>query len=193
MTAAGPRRPAPPGAKPATVAADRSIWCPYALVSGGFATNEVDTVTQRDAVMGAVRDVSSVPEQRVGNDSAAVREVLGEAIGCTPFTLRVLRCVRGRSMQRETGGADELLFVLEGQGTLLADDGVTSSSRRAALRSWPGRATSSRTSARTISCWSALRFTTARRGCGDRCDDAVAAGRRAGAIGDGCTDVPDRL
>jgi len=80
-------------------------------------------VTQRDAVIGAVRDASSVPERRVGNDSAAVREVLGAAIGCTPFTLRVLRCVRGRSMQRQTGAADELLFVLEGHGTLLADDG----------------------------------------------------------------------
>ena len=80
-------------------------------------------MTHRDAVTGAVRDASSVPERRVGNDCAAVREVLGEAIGCTPFTLRVLRCVRGRSMQRETGAADELLFVLEGQGTLLTDDG----------------------------------------------------------------------
>jgi len=80
-------------------------------------------VTQRDAVTGAVRDASAVPEQRVGNDSAAVREVLGEAVGCTPFTLRVLRCVHGRSMQRETGPADELLFVLEGQGTLIAGGG----------------------------------------------------------------------
>ena len=80
-------------------------------------------MTQRDAVTGVVRDASSVPEERVGNDSVAVREVLGEGIGCTPFTLRVLRCVRGRSMQRETGAADELLFVLEGRGTLIAGDG----------------------------------------------------------------------
>jgi mannose-6-phosphate isomerase-like protein (cupin superfamily) len=79
-------------------------------------------VTQRDAVTGAVCDASSAPEQRVGNDSVAVREVLGAAVGCTLFTLRVLRCVRGRSMLRETGVADELLFVLEGQGTLLADE-----------------------------------------------------------------------
>ena len=75
-------------------------------------------MTQRDAVSGAVRDASSVPEQRVGNDSAAVREVLGEATGCTPFTLRVLRCVRGRSMLRQTGAADELLFVLAGRAGL---------------------------------------------------------------------------
>ena len=80
-------------------------------------------MTQHDAASGAVRDASSVPEQRVGNDCAAVREVLGEEVGCTRFTLRVLRCVRGRSMQRETGSADELLFVLAGQGTLIAGDG----------------------------------------------------------------------
>lgn len=78
---------------------------------------------QRDAPTGAVRDASSVPAQRVGNDCVAVHEVLGAAIGCTPFTLSILRCVRGRSMLRETGAADELLFVLEGRGTLLASDG----------------------------------------------------------------------
>ena len=80
-------------------------------------------MTQHDAVTGAVRDASSVAEQRVGNDSASVREVLDEGIGCTPFTLRTLRCVRGRSMQRETGAADELLFVLAGHGALITNDG----------------------------------------------------------------------
>jgi mannose-6-phosphate isomerase-like protein (cupin superfamily) len=72
---------------------------------------------------GAVRHASAVLEERVGNDSAAVREVLGAQDGCAPFTLRVVRCVRGRSMRRETGAADELLFVLRGHGTLITDDG----------------------------------------------------------------------
>jgi mannose-6-phosphate isomerase-like protein (cupin superfamily) len=72
---------------------------------------------------GAVRHASVAPEQRVGNDSAAVREVLGRDIGCEAFTLRVVRCVRGRSMRRETGAADKLLFVLRGHGTLITDDG----------------------------------------------------------------------
>ena len=80
-------------------------------------------MTQHDAVTGAVRDASALAERRVGNDSAAVREVLGAEVGCTPFTLRTLRCVRGRSMQRETGSSDELLFVLGGRGTLIAGDG----------------------------------------------------------------------
>lgn len=80
-------------------------------------------MTEHDAVTGAVRDASSVPERRVGNDSAAVREVLDAGLGCTPFTLRTLRCVRGRSMQRVTGAADELLFVLGGRGALIAGDG----------------------------------------------------------------------
>ncbi len=80
-------------------------------------------MTQNDAVTGAVRDASSVPERRVGNDSAAVREVLGADVGCAPFTLSTMRCVRGRSMLRETGAADELLFVLAGQGTLIAGVG----------------------------------------------------------------------
>jgi mannose-6-phosphate isomerase-like protein (cupin superfamily) len=72
---------------------------------------------------GVVRDVASVPVRRVGNDSAAVREVLDASVGCTPFTLRELRCVRGRSMLRETGAADELLFVVGGAGTLITGDG----------------------------------------------------------------------
>ncbi len=80
-------------------------------------------MTQRDAATGAVRDASSVPERRVGNDSASVREVLGTDVGCAPFTLRVLRCVRGRSMLRETAADDELLFVLSGRGALFTGDG----------------------------------------------------------------------
>jgi len=66
-----------------------------------------------------VRDASAVPEQRTGNDSTAVRCVLDAAVGCEAFTLRTLRAVRGRSFERRTGAAQELLFVLSGGGELL--------------------------------------------------------------------------
>jgi mannose-6-phosphate isomerase-like protein (cupin superfamily) len=72
---------------------------------------------------GCVRHASAVPEERVGNDSAASREVLGADVGCEAFTLRTVRCVRGRSMRRESRASDKLLFVLRGRGTLITDDG----------------------------------------------------------------------
>jgi len=73
-------------------------------------------------VTGLVRDAGDAPEHRVGNDAMAVREVLGASVGCAPFTLRVLRSVRGRSFERASGDAEELLFVLTGRGDVIVDD-----------------------------------------------------------------------
>ena len=73
-------------------------------------------------VSGLVRDACDAPESRAGNDAMAVREVIDASVGCTPFTLRVLRSVRGRSFERLTGTAAELLFVLAGRGHVIVDD-----------------------------------------------------------------------
>lgn len=70
---------------------------------------------------GIVRDSFAVPERRSGNDSTAVRSVLDAAVGCEAFTLRTLRAVRGRSFERRTGAAQELLFVLAGGGELVCE------------------------------------------------------------------------
>lgn len=75
------------------------------------------------AVSGFVRDHLDVPEQRVGNDSVAVRDVIDARDGCELFTLRTLTAVAGRSIARPSGDAEELLFVLAGRGRLIAADG----------------------------------------------------------------------
>jgi len=72
-------------------------------------------------VSGVVRDARDAPERRIGNDSMAVRDVIDASVGCAPFTLRVLRAMRGRSFERATGLADELLFVLAGRGEVIID------------------------------------------------------------------------
>jgi quercetin dioxygenase-like cupin family protein len=73
-------------------------------------------------VSGLVRDATEAPERRVGNDAVAVREVIGAADGCEVFSLHVLRAVRGRSFERATGDAEEVLFVLRGAGDLIVDE-----------------------------------------------------------------------
>jgi len=74
-------------------------------------------------VSGVVRDCEQVPERRSGNDSAAVRDVIDARDGCELFTLRTVRAVVGHSIARETGTAQELLFVVSGHGTLITADG----------------------------------------------------------------------
>jgi mannose-6-phosphate isomerase-like protein (cupin superfamily) len=74
-------------------------------------------------VSGVVRDCDLVAEHRVGNDSAAVREVIDARDGCELFTLRTVRAVAGHSIARTTGEAAELLFVVSGGGTLVTSDG----------------------------------------------------------------------
>ncbi len=80
-------------------------------------------VQQQHAPSGLVRDSADAPERRRGNDAMAVREVIGPGEGCELFTMRVLRTVAGRSFERSTGEADELLFVIGGSGRLIAADG----------------------------------------------------------------------
>ena len=72
---------------------------------------------------GLVRDCADAPELRSGNDAVGVRYVIDASNGCEEFSLRLLRSVAGRSAQRETGAADELLFVVDGRGRLIARDG----------------------------------------------------------------------
>ena len=72
---------------------------------------------------GVVRDCEQVPERRAGNDSVAVRDVIDARDGCELFTLRTVRAVVGHSIARETGAAEELLFVVSGHATLVTSDG----------------------------------------------------------------------
>jgi len=72
-------------------------------------------------VSGVVRDARDTPERRVGNDAMAIRDVIDARVGCAPFSLSLLRAVRGRSFERRTGVAEELLFVIAGCGTLIID------------------------------------------------------------------------
>ncbi len=72
---------------------------------------------------GLVRHCTDAPEQRTGNDAVAVREVIDASNGCEEFSVALLRCVAGRGAQRETGAAEELLFVVSGRGRLIAADG----------------------------------------------------------------------
>lgn len=72
---------------------------------------------------GLVRDAPDAVERRVGNDATAVREVIGSDDGCGLFTLSMLRTVTGRSAARDTASAEELLFVVSGEGRLIAADG----------------------------------------------------------------------
>jgi mannose-6-phosphate isomerase-like protein (cupin superfamily) len=55
--------------------------------------------------------------------SGLVRDSSDASEGCDLFTLRVLRTVAGRSFERSSGEADELLFVLHGSGQLITEDG----------------------------------------------------------------------
>jgi mannose-6-phosphate isomerase-like protein (cupin superfamily) len=73
-------------------------------------------------VSGVVRDAHDAPERRVGNDAMAVREMIDASVGCAPFSLALLRVVRGRGFERRTGLADELLFVLAGAGELITGE-----------------------------------------------------------------------
>jgi mannose-6-phosphate isomerase-like protein (cupin superfamily) len=72
---------------------------------------------------GLVRDCSEAPEQRTGGDGLAVREVIDDSVGCAEFSLRLLRAEAGARAARDTGAAEELLFVLSGRARLIAADG----------------------------------------------------------------------
>jgi quercetin dioxygenase-like cupin family protein len=64
----------------------------------------------------AERDVQ--PRTRAG-DTASVRSILDSQSGCHVLEQTVIEFARGRSLPRETGGCEEVLFVLDGEGELL--------------------------------------------------------------------------
>jgi len=72
---------------------------------------------------GLVRDSSDASERRAASDALAVREVIDDSVGCTQFSLRLLRAEPGCAAARDTGATEELLFVLKGRGRLIAADG----------------------------------------------------------------------
>jgi quercetin dioxygenase-like cupin family protein len=59
-------------------------------------------------------------EQQPG-DSAEIRRLFDEATDCLLFSQRVLRFPPGRSPERLVTASDEVLFVLDGTGTVAAD------------------------------------------------------------------------
>jgi mannose-6-phosphate isomerase-like protein (cupin superfamily) len=72
---------------------------------------------------GLVRDCTDAPERRAAADALAVREVIDDTVGCAEFSLRLLRAEPGCRAPRDSGAAQELLFVLSGRGRLVAADG----------------------------------------------------------------------
>jgi mannose-6-phosphate isomerase-like protein (cupin superfamily) len=55
-------------------------------------------------------------------DTVAVRAMQGPGTGCETFVQEVLSCAAGTSAPRETGEAEEVLFVLSGAGAVAAED-----------------------------------------------------------------------
>ena len=90
------------------------------------------------SVSGVVRDCEQVTERRIGNDSAAVRDVIDARDGCELFTLRTVRAVAGHSIARETGSSEELLFVLSGTGAIVTSSGEHSVEPETGLLLGPG-------------------------------------------------------
>ncbi|HEY1777414.1 MAG TPA: cupin domain-containing protein [Solirubrobacteraceae bacterium] len=87
---------------------------------------------------GVVRDSEQVPERRIGNDSAAVRDVIDARDDCELFTLRTVRAVSGHSIARETGDCEELLFVVSGRGSIVTAAGEHEVEPQAGLLLGPG-------------------------------------------------------
>ena len=64
------------------------------------------------------RDVESLQDK---GDTVATRRTIGAAHGSLRLEQRVLRVATGRSQPREHDGYEEILYVVEGTGTLLVD------------------------------------------------------------------------
>lgn len=69
-----------------------------------------------------VVDAASVTGRPVEDGALIERAVLGAHTGAPWLELSMLELDAGRSCTRATGGAEEVLFVLSGHGTLRADD-----------------------------------------------------------------------
>jgi mannose-6-phosphate isomerase-like protein (cupin superfamily) len=66
----------------------------------------------------AERDVAPISDSP---ENLTERVTLGDHLGCTVFEQRVLELASGRSGPRDTGGCEEVLFVLSGSGILHLD------------------------------------------------------------------------
>jgi mannose-6-phosphate isomerase-like protein (cupin superfamily) len=62
-----------------------------------------------------------VPPTGEPGDTARIRSTLDHSVGCDLLAQSVIEFVPGRSLQRETGACEEVLFVLSGEGRLLLD------------------------------------------------------------------------
>jgi mannose-6-phosphate isomerase-like protein (cupin superfamily) len=71
--------------------------------------------------MGCVRAEHEVPVTSEPGDTAAVRPTLDAAVGCDVLSQSVVEFGPGRSLPRDTGDCEEVLFVLSGEGELLLD------------------------------------------------------------------------
>lgn len=67
---------------------------------------------------GSVVAAADVPARRAAGDTAAVRAT----IDCAELQQRVLHCAAGRTAERETGAAEEVLYVVSGAGTVVVRD-----------------------------------------------------------------------
>lgn len=72
------------------------------------------------AVHGHIAAVSASPSHREEGDTAAVLVSEGDATGCPWLELSVIDFAPGRSAERPTGDRETLLFVVDGEGTLVA-------------------------------------------------------------------------
>lgn len=70
---------------------------------------------------GAVLAVDDVEERRAHGDAAGERAVFAVGTGDRRLEQRVVRCSPGRSRPRETGDAEEVLYVVRGAGRVIVD------------------------------------------------------------------------
>src|SRR5438876_10810845 len=70
---------------------------------------------------GCVRAEHDVPLSGEPGDTAAVRSTLDHAVGGDVLTQSVVEFGPGRSLPRDTGEREEVLFVLSGEGELILD------------------------------------------------------------------------
>jgi mannose-6-phosphate isomerase-like protein (cupin superfamily) len=71
---------------------------------------------------GYVVSERDVPPRREAEDTASTRVTIDASVGCERLEQRVLRFATGRSLPRQLRGAQELLYVASGSGTLRVGD-----------------------------------------------------------------------
>lgn len=71
---------------------------------------------------GYVVDAGEVEAERADSDTAAIATTIDGSVGCDNLVQRVITFSQGRSADRRSADAEEILYVLEGAGTLRVDD-----------------------------------------------------------------------